>query len=152
MKDKHASMFMDYAIRASKESNCVKYHVGCVIVQDGHVVLHGYNGTVSGFTNCSEKFAGLAMDIEKNRLEHHKWSSAFEVHAEMNAIAFAAKHGVKTDGATMYITHKPCNPCLKHLIPAGIKKIVYLEDYVDPNNQADTEKLMKFIEIEQYEQ
>ena len=70
----------------------------------------------------------------------------------MNIVTHAAKKGIALEGSTMYITHKPCNNCLKHLISAGIKKIVCKEDYIDKNSQEDTEELLKFIEIKKYKE
>jgi dCMP deaminase len=51
------------------------------------------------------------------------------VHAEANAIAFAARHGVALQGATVYTTHSPCVPCAQLIINAGIKEVNYLHDY-----------------------
>ena len=51
------------------------------------------------------------------------------IHAEMNALMFAAKQGISTNDATMYVTHCPCINCAKHIIQAGIKRVVYSEEY-----------------------
>ena len=88
---------MDIAERTAIESNCVKYKVGAVIVKDNRIILQGYNGTISGFLNCSEKFKCLDLSNEENRDLHHKWSSAFEIHAEMNIISYAAKKGISLE-------------------------------------------------------
>lgn len=53
------------------------------------------------------------------------------VHAEANLIAFAAKHGISLEGATVYTTCAPCLDCAKLLINAGIKKVIYMEEYRD---------------------
>lgn len=50
-------------------------------------------------------------------------------HAEMSAVADAARLGRSTLGATIYVTTFPCHNCAKHLIAAGIKRIVYIEPY-----------------------
>ena len=47
----------------------------------------------------------------------------------MNALMFAAKTGIPTDGATLYCTHIPCHNCLKHIIQSGIKRVVYKNDH-----------------------
>lgn len=44
------------------------------------------------------------------------------IHAEMNALLFAAR---SLNNCKAYITHAPCENCLKHLIQAGITKIIY---------------------------
>lgn len=51
------------------------------------------------------------------------------VHAEANALMFACKNGISTDGATMYVTLSPCIECSKLMFQAGIKRVVYSEDY-----------------------
>lgn len=47
----------------------------------------------------------------------------------MNAILFAARYGISTEGAELYTTHSPCIDCAKAIINAGLKKIYYLKEY-----------------------
>ena len=137
-------MFMDIAEITAKQSNCVKYKVGCVLVRDNRTILQGYNGTMPGFINCSDKF-------NNHNLEgHSKWSASFEIHAEMNCIIYAAKKGIKLEGVIMYCTHRPCNNCLKHIIQVGIKEIIYKYEYIDNNKQDDIKELLKSVEIKKY--
>src|SRR4029077_14612650 len=51
------------------------------------------------------------------------------VHAEMEAILSAARTGVSTRRAILYCTTFPCHNCAKHIIDAGIKRVVYIEPY-----------------------
>ena len=51
------------------------------------------------------------------------------IHAEINAIAQAAKHGVEIDGADIYVTASPCYHCLKTIMNTGIRRVVYLKPY-----------------------
>lgn len=51
------------------------------------------------------------------------------VHAEMNAITEAARRGLSVGGATLYCTTFPCHMCARHVIAAGIMKVVYVEPY-----------------------
>ena len=51
------------------------------------------------------------------------------IHAEMNAIAQAAKNGASIKDAAIYITHTPCIHCLKVLVNTGIKEIYYEKSY-----------------------
>jgi deoxycytidylate deaminase len=51
------------------------------------------------------------------------------VHAEMLAITEAARLGIKIEGSTMYCTTFPCHMCARHIISAGIRKVVYIEPY-----------------------
>jgi cytidine deaminase len=51
------------------------------------------------------------------------------VHAEMAALIDAARRGVAVDSRSMYVTTFPCHNCAKHIIAAGIRRVVYLEPY-----------------------
>lgn len=51
------------------------------------------------------------------------------VHAEMGAICDAARAGVPLRGSTLFVTTFPCHNCTKHIISAGIKRVVYMEPY-----------------------
>jgi len=59
------------------------------------------------------------------------------VHAEGAALLDCARHGVGCIGTTMYTTTFPCHECARHIVVAGIKKVVYLEPYP----KSDTQKL-----------
>lgn len=50
-------------------------------------------------------------------------------HAEMAAIIDAARRGEKVIGCTMHVNAFPCHECLKYIIAAGIKRIVYIDPY-----------------------
>ncbi len=52
------------------------------------------------------------------------------VHAEMEALLGCARHGVSTRGATLYCTTFPCHNCAKHVIAAGIVRVVFVEPYL----------------------
>lgn len=76
----------------------------------------------------------------KFREDHHTWSNEHEIHAEMNGLIFAAKHGVSVDGSIMYVTHSPCVLCVKALAQSGIKMVVYSELY--DKNPPNWEKIL----------
>ena len=151
MKKDHEFFIKVAALFASK-SKCVKKHVGAVIVKDNRIISVGYNGTSPGLKNCNEVFDENNFDP----VEHRKWSLDNEIHAEMNAILYAAKNGNKIDGCDMYVTLHPCNNCLKNITMSGIKNVYYLDDYVHDNpnpellkkvnvQKVNSEKLNKFI-------
>ncbi len=70
------------------------------------------------------------------------------VHAEMNALCDAARIGKSVKDATRFVTTFPCHNCTKHIIAAGIKKVVFLEPY--PKSKA-LELFENEIEIESEE-
>lgn len=109
----------------SEKSKCVSFQVGCLIVKDRRIVSNGYNGTPAGFKNCCDVFSKSGFDRER----HHDFSQRFEIHAEMNAILFAARQGISIEGATLYSTHQPCSECLKNIVQSGIVRVIYLNSY-----------------------
>lgn len=99
--------FAQHAAKKSKDST----QVGAVLV-DAHnsVLLTGYNGPPRGVGDLPER---------RERPAKYLYAS----HAEQNLVAFAARHGIKTDGLNVYVTHFPCSACAKTLIQAGIRRI-----------------------------
>ena len=65
--------------------------------------------------------------LKEHRAAHSAWSKVNEIHAELNAILFAARNGSSIDGATMYVTLSPCPDCAKAIAQSGIKKLVELK-------------------------
>lgn len=114
----------------SKRSTCERLHVGCVIVQDKRIVTTGYNGHIKGAPHVSKVEDG-----------HEQMT----IHAEQNAIADAAARGIKVAGSIAYMTHYPCINCAKNLIAAGVKQVIYVEDY---NNNPICEELYKLANVQ----
>jgi dCMP deaminase len=114
--------FLMIAKLAASRSTCLAFPVGAVIVKDRQVVATGYNGSPSGTVHCTAQgfcYPGLSScDASKD-------FPSRAVHAEANAIAQAAKHGISTDGGSIYVTLEPCLSCLKLIIAAGIKEVFY---------------------------
>ena len=106
--------FACLSLLIASRSPCHRLHVGCVLVKDKRILSTGYNGFLPGA-------------IHKSVIrDNHEQAT---VHAEQNAISYAAKNGIGLDGSTAYITHYPCINCCKILISAGIKHIYYINDY-----------------------
>lgn len=74
-----------------------------------------------------------ALDEEESPLNGSRVTSILEfgriVHAEMSAIMDAARRGIPLQGATLYCTTFPCHMCARHIIAAGIKRVVFIEPY-----------------------
>jgi dCMP deaminase len=98
-----------------KNSYCKRRQVGALLVKDRMIISDGYNGTPSGFENECEDENGE--------------SKPYVLHAEANAISKVAKSNNSSDGATLYITDSPCMDCAKLIIQAGIKRVVYGDEY-----------------------
>ena len=82
-----------------------------VIDKNNNIRSIGYNGLPRRFEETTERWS-----------KPNKYN--YVVHAEANAIATAARNGVKLDGCILVSTLFPCNECGKLIIQAGIKKIV----------------------------
>ena len=122
---------MDVAKRTAENSYAVRSKVGAVLVKDNRIISTGWNGTPAGFDNyCEYKVKQQSYyDSQVNPLGLKTKSNV--IHAEANAIYFCAKHGISTNGSTLYITLSPCATCALALIQAGIKEVYYAEQYRD---------------------
>jgi dCMP deaminase len=117
-------------LRMAKEwstlSYCERRQVGALIVKDKMIISDGYNGTPTGFENICEDDEGYT-----------KW---YVLHAEANAISKVASSTQSCEGATLYITMSPCQQCSKLIHQAGIKRLVYHEEYKDNSGVKFLEK------------
>ena len=99
----------------AQNSYCQRRQVGALVVKDGMIISDGYNGTPSGFENICE--------------DENNVTKPYVLHAEANAITKLARSNNNSEGATIYITASPCIECAKLIIQAGIKRVVYGEQY-----------------------
>ncbi|MEJ2294857.1 MAG: dCMP deaminase family protein [Candidatus Lokiarchaeota archaeon] len=122
--------FMKIAEVVKLRSTCLRRSVGAVLVKNSHILSTGYNGAPSGFKHCTSTTC-----MRVNLKTGEKPELCRGVHAEINCIIQAALHGTSIMGdTTLYTTTFPCMGCLKLLINAGIKRIVYKEPYNMKNN------------------
>jgi dCMP deaminase len=112
--------FMNIAEQVGTRSTCDRKHVGALIVRDKTILSTGYNGSLRGAPHCDE----VGHDLENGHCIR-------TVHAEANAIAQAAKHGIALDDAELYVTASPCLTCFKLVANAGIKAVFFREFYRD---------------------
>ena len=123
--------FIMLAKLAATRSTCLAFPVGAVIVKNKQVLATGYNGSPSGSAHCTAQgfcYPGLSS------CDASKAMPSRAVHAEANAIAQAAKHGISTEGASIYVTLEPCLSCLKLIISAGIREVFYETAFNSGNN------------------
>ncbi len=113
--DKFDSRYIEMASIWAKNSYCKRRQVGALIVKDRMIISDGYNGTPSGFENVCEDESGA--------------TKPYVLHAEANAITKVAKSGNSSLGSTLYVTAAPCVECAKLIIQAGIKRVVYRDEY-----------------------
>ncbi|MBQ4223356.1 MAG: dCMP deaminase family protein [Prevotella sp.] len=114
----------------SENSYCTRRKVGALVVKDKMIISDGYNGTPSGFENVCE--------------DDNNVTKPYVLHAEANAITKLARSSNNSDGSTLYVTASPCLECSKLIIQAGIRRVVYGEEY----RLADGLELLRRAKIE----
>jgi dCMP deaminase len=117
----------------AERSTCSRAHVGVVISRDGRILVTGYNGAPAGMPHCDHTCdCGSASRMDTQHAPSCPAGPCRNaVHAEANAIAYAAKHGVRIDGASLYTTFTPCLPCAQLVVNAGIVEVHAQQRYRD---------------------
>ena len=113
-------MYMSIAQIVALRSTCLRGKIGAVITKDTRIVSIGYNGAPAKLAQCDQH--GCIKDTERG-------GCIRTIHAEQNAIAYAARVGIPLEGSTLYVTMSPCIDCAKLIIATGIKKVIYYEAY-----------------------
>ncbi len=113
--EKFDQRYLEMAEIWAKNSYCKRRQVGAILVKDRMIISDGYNGTPSGFENVCEDENGA--------------TKPYVLHAEANAITKVAKSGNSSLGATLFVTASPCIECSKLIIQAGIRRVVYKDEY-----------------------
>lgn len=134
MRPTREDVLMEIAKAVATRGTCDRKMVGAVIARQGRPLSVGYNGAPPGLPHCDENDHGWSKAFREGfsvteALEMHGCHNA--THAEANALAFAAKYGISTDGARLFVTVAPCENCARLLIAAGIIEVCYLEAYRD---------------------
>ena len=121
MKLKDAITYMSIAKLVSVRSYATRLKVGCAIEKGGSIISTGWNGMPANYDNACE-----------HKDEHGCLVTNKEVqHAELNAIGKAAKSGISTENANLFITHSPCMNCALLINVAGIKSVYFESLYRD---------------------
>ena len=120
-------VYMQNAVNMATLSHAIRKKVGCILVTPENLQIGAYNGQPSGWDNVCE-------DIRTTDDPHFKPSEylvtkSTVIHAELNTILHAARQGVSVKGSTIYITLSPCASCSAMIAQAGIKRVVYQEEY-----------------------
>ena len=124
--------FMTIAMAVRRRANCLGSRVGAVLVQGNRIIATGYNGTPAGMPNCDQ--GGCERCAHREDYGAGKgYDLCICVHAEQNALLSAARFGIAAEGSRLYVTVRPCFTCLKELLQAGVKEIVYLHEWAHPD-------------------
>jgi dCMP deaminase len=111
--------FMTLAWVVSLRSTCRARH-GAVVVERGHIVSTGYNGSLPGEAHCTDIGCQMRQVRERERCVRTK-------HAEDNALRRA-----RGRGDTIYTTGKPCWECWGDIVSSGhVRRVVWWREYPD---------------------
>lgn len=115
MKDKYLTALMDMACRFGETSAATRLKVGAIIYKNDAIVSLGVNGQPPGWHTevCEE---------DNKTLETVR-------HAEDAALQKLWNSTETAQGATMFVSHKPCIHCAIKMSTAGISKVYYRHDY-----------------------
>ena len=120
--------FMGLAILSADRSKDPSTQTGaCIVNEEKRIISVGYNGAPYGMDDDSFPWDSKGEATNDLLTTKNPWV----VHAELNAILNS--HGVDLEGTTLYVTFFPCNECAKAIVQSGIKKVVYLRMYTNPD-------------------
>lgn len=111
--------YMSVAFAHASLSKGVRAKVGAALVTGSGAILAGYNGLAPYGSNELEYTTEDGQLVTKNEV----------IHAELNCILKASREGVSVLGSTIYITLSPCLVCSEMLVAAGVKRVVYYNEY-----------------------
>ena len=111
----------------AERSTCLRAKVGALIVRGRSILATGYNGAPAGMPHCLD--VGCEMYESRNPNGEVVHNCFRTIHAEINAIAQAARQGTSIEDADIYVTHTPCIHCFKTLVNTGIRRVFYEKPY-----------------------
>jgi dCMP deaminase len=118
--------FLDIADTVAKRADCSRRKVGALIVRDNRAVSAGYNGALAKERGCLAGGCPRATsNVAPGSQYEHGAGACIAIHAELNAVLFAAKEGLSIKGCSMYITTDPCKTCERLVQQAGIVRVVW---------------------------
>lgn len=113
--------FMGIAMLSAERSKDPSTQVGaCIVSEDNRILSMGYNGAPRGLSDDDEL---MSWESEGEFL---KKKNTFVCHSELNAIL---NYRGNLKGAKIYVRLFPCNECAKAIIQAGIKEVIYKDEY-----------------------
>lgn len=119
--------FLGLLEKMAARATCNRGKTAVVITINNEIVVTGYVGSPSGLDHCDDVGHQMATVINDQGKESKHCIRTN--HAEMNAIAQAAKRGKAIENGTLYCKMTPCYTCAKMIIQAGIKRVVAEKRY-----------------------
>ena len=143
MRPNRDTWALQLAMVTARRATCCRRQVGCVLVNSrGHVVATGYNGVAAGQPHCNDE---LAYDVDADYTQPVKLypnaclgakaasgtnlDACQAIHAEQNALLQCRDvYSVET----CYVTASPCVTCTKLLLNTACQRVVFVEEYPQP--------------------
>ena len=141
--------YYNICVEMSKKSHCMSRQIGAILVKDKSIIAQGYNGPPRGIPHCNvrhqydklllNEYHKHGLNISKESIvtkcprqllgfksgEGLLWCCAG--HAERNTLINAARNGIVTKGAKLYMScNIPCSPCMVEIINVGIEEIIVI--------------------------
>lgn len=133
MRPSREEVLVETAFVWAKRSTCSRLAVGAVIHREGRILVQGYNGAPAGLPHCNHECNCTpipALDgVQHMDNCNTRPQACRAVHAEQNAISWAARVGVALQNAEIVCTHQPCLSCARSIINAGIISVTYVHPY-----------------------
>lgn len=133
MKPSRDETLMGVAQLWAAHSTCSRLAVGAVLSREGRSFSTGYNGSAAGLSHCDHRPCVCGDQPTWHSVDHCPKHGACRtaVHAELNALMFAARFGLATEGAELHTTHQPCLNCAMAIVNSGVVRVVYDNPYRD---------------------
>jgi dCMP deaminase len=146
--DRWDNYFLMICNEVAQNSKCYSRQIGAILVIDNIIISTGYNGPPRGVPNCGDRLLkDNALKIPLNNLDiknkicprrllQFKSGEGLEfcpaIHAEKNCLLAAARNGIRTKNAIMYMNANivSCTQCFGALINSGIKELVLVKNNI----------------------
>lgn len=121
---------------ADKESRCVKVAVGSLLIpKNKNLKIFGANITLP--VSCKENGCRRIDLYGEDSKNHRLPSDCRSLHSEITTISEAARYGISTKDAKMYVTRYPCEACARTIVNAGISTVYYGREQVISEETAE---------------
>lgn len=112
--------YLEEAHKAAKSSPCLKKKVGAVLVDPevGDIISSGFGGANFPCEKCVRK--------EYEWQQDGCWSIHSEIRAILNYLPLINGGGpLSLAGMYMFVTHGPCDQCIKYMEYFGIERVYF---------------------------
>ena len=121
--------YLDLTLLITRNSTCIQGHMACLLIKERKTHQNTANQKDNSSIGSSlqdlvsrEDYLSQLVSVANNNSLYKPLHS--DVHAEICAVANAARRGLNTNNCTAYITMPPCKDCFGALVRAGICRVV----------------------------